>query len=333
MSIEYEVFKKSIVDFKLLENYGFKKEKDYYIYETNILDDSFKVIIRVNERNVSGKIYDLSFDSEYTLFRVEDNIGAFALTIREEYIKLLNEIKDKCFTDKYFVYNQTNRITDYIINKYDAKPEFLWEDENAVFKCSNGKWFGIIMNVSKNKIKGKSEEKVEIINVKVTDEKVLKNKGIYKAYHMNKKSWITIILDDSLIDDEIKRYIDNSFDLIDTKEKVNNEWLMPLNPNYFDVFSYIENTKPLIWKVNKSMKKGDVIYLYIGAPYSSILYKSVIVSDIKEGTFSEYEAVIDIVKKYKLGKYSFKRIGEYGVKSVRGTRRITKELSDCLNND
>ena len=57
--------------------------------------NQFKVSIRINATTVSGKIYDLVFDSEYTLFRVEDSIGAFASMVKEAYIELLNDIKDK----------------------------------------------------------------------------------------------------------------------------------------------------------------------------------------------------------------------------------------------
>ncbi|MBP3799889.1 MAG: MmcQ/YjbR family DNA-binding protein, partial [Bacilli bacterium] len=43
---------------------------------------------------------------------------------------------------------------------------------------------------------------------------LLKKKGYYEAYHMNKKSWITIILDDTVSDNDIKKLIDNSYSII-----------------------------------------------------------------------------------------------------------------------
>ncbi len=48
---------------------------------------------------------------------------------------------------------------------------------------------------------------------------LVNNKSIFKAYHMNKKSWITIILDDSLKDDEIIKYIDISYNLVKGSDK------------------------------------------------------------------------------------------------------------------
>lgn len=43
---------------------------------------------------------------------------------------------------------------------------------------------------------------------------LLKKKGFYPAYHMNKKNWVTIILDDTLSDTEIMQYVKTSYRLI-----------------------------------------------------------------------------------------------------------------------
>ena len=39
----------------------------------------------------------------------------------------------------------------------------------------------------------------------------LNHAGIYPAYHMNKKHWVSILLDDTLTDDFIKNLIDISY--------------------------------------------------------------------------------------------------------------------------
>ena len=59
--------------------------------------------------------------------------------------------------------------------------------------------------------------KVEVINIKLGREKIqklLNNKGFYPAYHMNKKDWITIILNDTLKDNDIIALIDESYGLV-----------------------------------------------------------------------------------------------------------------------
>ena len=59
--------------------------------------------------------------------------------------------------------------------------------------------------------------KVEVINIKLGREKIqklLNNKGFYPAYHMNKKDWITIILNDTLKDNDIIALIDEPYGLV-----------------------------------------------------------------------------------------------------------------------
>lgn len=69
------------------------------------------------------------------------------------------------------------------------------------------------MNIKKSKI-DIGDTEIEIINVKLNQNKIsdlISKKGFYEAYHMNKKNWISIILDDTLNDDEIMKYIEESY--------------------------------------------------------------------------------------------------------------------------
>lgn len=59
-----------------------------------------------------------------------------------------------------------------------------------------------------------SAREVEVINVKVDKDKInglLPQTGFYPAFHMNKKCWVSIILDDTLADEEIQKRIDDSY--------------------------------------------------------------------------------------------------------------------------
>ena len=54
------------------------------------------------------------------------------------------------------------------------------------------------------------------MNVKLPPDLIndlLKKEGFYKAYHMNKKYWISFILDDSIKDQELEELINISFTL------------------------------------------------------------------------------------------------------------------------
>ncbi|MBQ6494722.1 MAG: MmcQ/YjbR family DNA-binding protein [Bacilli bacterium] len=226
--IENNIFKRCHIDYSMLLKYGFIKDGGKYIYTKNIMNNKFKVIIEINNKDkIKGKIIDIELNEEYNNYRINNYIGEFASKIKEEYTELLIDIKNNCFIEDYFIYNQSNRITKYIIDKYNNKPEFLWEKfpNCGVFRNkNNNKWYGIIMNIDKSKL-DKSNGEIEIINIKLPRDIInylLKKEGYYKAYHMNKLDWISILLDDTLQDKEIIDLIDKSYNIVNNNHKIIN---------------------------------------------------------------------------------------------------------------
>ncbi|MBR3146457.1 MAG: MmcQ/YjbR family DNA-binding protein [Bacilli bacterium] len=217
MNIENDIFKRSIVNTNKLTDYGFIKDNNKYTYEKEFFNN-FKAIITIENNTVIGKVIDLEVNEEYISLRT-NTTGEFVNTIREEYKKILEDIKKNCFETRYFIFDQSNRLTEYIKNKYNNTPEFLWEKFKGfgVFRNTNSeKWYALIANVDYSKLDNKTGE-VEIINLKLDENKIielLKKKGFYKAYHMSKKDWISIILNDTIKDEEIEKLIDESYNLV-----------------------------------------------------------------------------------------------------------------------
>ena len=324
MNIESNIFKKYVPDYDKLIKYGFKKNEEEYTFKKN-LTENFEIVVSVDGIKVSGKIYDLDFNEEYTNYRVEDQTGSFTGMIRDKFISVLNDIRDKCFISKPFVFNQSNRIANLIYKKYKKEPIFKWDNIDAAVFENNEKWFGIIMNVDRSKFSDLSGE-VEILNVKLDKHKIsnLINKdGLYMAYHMNKKSWITIVLDDTLSDDFIMELIDESYSYTALVLK-SSEWVMPLNPGYFDIFNYFDSTDVYYWDKRKSFKKGDIVYMYVTKPIGSIMYKCLI-DDVTDDFM-----LVRKICKYEEGKYNLDILKRYGLTSVRSTRHIPVTLKNYI---
>lgn len=226
MNIEKEIFEKSKIDENKLIKYGFKKVDNRYKYSKNILDNSFIIAITVDENlNIEGKIFEIALDEEYTNFRIKNMTGNFARTIKNEFISLLNDIKENCTIYCPFIFEQSNRIVKLIKERYNNDPIFKWNKfpTYAVFENSNNnKWYGIIMNLDKSKLDDKYSGNVEIIDIKLDSNKIqnlLNHDGFYPAYHMNKTNWISIILDDTISDKEIMTLIEESYSSSITKKK------------------------------------------------------------------------------------------------------------------
>ncbi len=224
MNIEEEIFKLAKVNIDKLLKYGFKKQNSDYTFNTKLTDE-FDVIITINRNSkVMGKIIDNEFNEEYLNYRFKEQNGEFVNKIRNKYKDLLIDILNNCFDIKEYMLDQSNRINNYIKNKYNSICEHLWESapNYGVYRNnSNNKWFGIIMNINQSKLDKNVNKETEILNVKLDDKikDYIDKKGIYPSYHMNKKYWISIILDDTLSDNEIYELIDISYGLCNNNGK------------------------------------------------------------------------------------------------------------------
>lgn len=119
-------------------------------------------------------------------------------------------------------------ILDYVNLQYGTVPEYPWFDlpEHAVLRHSNGKWYGIIMNITRVKLGLNSNEKIDILVCKcdpMMRELLLSEKGFYPAYHMNKVHWITILLDGSVKTDLAYHVLDLSHQIISNRNKKANK--------------------------------------------------------------------------------------------------------------
>ena len=329
------------------QKYGSKKEGNIYKYSKNIMNNTFKIDIEITEAGVvTGKIYDLSFEEEYTNFRIEDSVGPFVGKVREEFKNLLNDIKDKCFVSEPFLYNQSNKIAKMIKEKYGDEPEFEWEKSPgfATFKNKKSKkWYGIIMNIDKSKLDKKLSGEVEIINVKLEQseiENLVKQEGFYLAYHMNKKNWITIVLDNTVSNQKVMELIDKSYSYtVDNNSKENNEWIVPANPKYFDIEKALKESDTIMWKQSTDIKVDDIVYLYVAEPFSSIMYKFKAVEvnipyEYKDKNVKMKKTMkIHLISRYEKEKWSFNKLKEYGINAVRGPRYMPSSLSKVINED
>ena len=217
MTIESEIFKRYSVDFKKLIKYGFKKDKDRYLFNKLFKNNEFRAeIIVLKSGETQGRVYETESDDEFLPLRIKGREGSFTGIIREEYKQILTDIRDNCFVKNYFIYPQSNRITNAIISKYGDSPAFMWEQFPGfgVFKNpTNNKWYGAIMNIDYSKLGKDSKKPVEIINLKLDKNEIqdlIKKDGFYPAWHMNKKSWITVALDETLSDEKILKLIEES---------------------------------------------------------------------------------------------------------------------------
>ena len=67
--------KNRIIDYDKLIKYGFTNDNNKYFYEENILDDTFKVIIEINNSNITSKLIEIELNDEYLMVDNQDATG------------------------------------------------------------------------------------------------------------------------------------------------------------------------------------------------------------------------------------------------------------------
>ena len=115
------------------------------------------------------------------------------------------------------------QILDFVNKKYGVHGDSPWEkypDFVVLRHADNQKWFGLVMNIPKNKLGLNGDDMVDVINLKKDDVVIggfIKQYGILRAYHMNKASWISVLLDGTVPLKDIEFLINVSYEL--TKKK------------------------------------------------------------------------------------------------------------------
>ena len=231
MKLDKEVFAKCKVDFNKLVPYGFTESNDgAFSFCKEILGGDFIIHVNVDKLGkIECKIIEVAFNEEFKGLDIEDYVGSFIGEMKDECTKVLLDIKEKCCFVEPFRFDQSNRITKEIYERYKEGPDYPFDDgkndEDAVFRCKdNQKWYGILMPIkrsciSKNKLE---EDIIDVLNVKIDEiklEEILKLKSVYPAYHMNKQKWISIVLDGGLDDKTLMSLIDTSRKLVLLKHK------------------------------------------------------------------------------------------------------------------
>ena len=203
-----------------LLKYGFAKNDNKYSYEQNIVGDKFKVQIVVGEQSVMISIIDTKTGDEYQIPFIVEASGEFVGEVRKEYEELLSDIRYKCTEINVFQTKLAFDILKYCEEKYLVFPEFLWKKipSGAVLrKPSSKKWFGLLMKINSQSIGILKPEIIEILNVKLAPSQInalIDYQKFFPAYHMNKKSWITICCNNCDNIGNILELIDISYSLV-----------------------------------------------------------------------------------------------------------------------
>ena len=237
-------------------------------------------------------------------------------------------------------------ILQFVKNTYNTIPEYPWQrsPESAVLRHRNGKWYGLIMPVPREKL-GLPEDGIsDVLNVKCDPlmlGSVLLQKGFFPAYHMNKENWISILLDGTVPAERVIAALQMSYGLISQKNAGKKRtqpkaWLIPANPKIADIGAILQRDGEILWKQSSAFIVGDTVYIYEGKPVGAVTYCCTVTETgipyqhHEDGLHMEIVMRLKLLAVYSQEQFPLERLRDYGVASVRGPRGIPEDLLAAL---
>ena len=217
----FEIFKSYQFNQEKARAYGFVENWEVWTYSCQILQGDFVMTVSITTDNVSFQVFDRETGDLYPQVHMESMRGSFVGSVREACLDILYQIRKTCFDVQDYICPQTKRIMAQVQEKYGNQLEYLWEKspDTAVLRHEdNKKWYAVVMRIPWDRLEKGREGQVEAVNLKhdqVVD--LLSQNGIYPAFHMNKRYWISVAFDDTLSDEEVLELIEKSWNLTTKK--------------------------------------------------------------------------------------------------------------------
>lgn len=213
-----DIFKHLRYNPEKLCSIGFKKEDGDLVKRFFIADEAMIMTVRIDSDGTAEcDVCDKDTGEEYVLHKVLGASGDFVGKVRSDYDAVLEHIAADGFDRQAFKSPVTEALTIHVREEYKTELEFLWEKSPDFAVCrrqDNKKWYAVIMNLKKDRFGIKSQERLEVVNLRINPsqkELIVNNKSIFPAYHMNKKSWISVFLDGSVSTGEVLSMVDESY--------------------------------------------------------------------------------------------------------------------------
>lgn len=217
----YHLLEQYDIDCKRAIAYGFSRTEAGLELKKELPGVGLYAVFVIAGKSFEVNVFDADTDEEYLPFNVLDNITGFVTGIREQVEDLVQEIKEKCLLNS----NMKLRLMEYCERKFGTEPEAPWEDspDAYTFKTAKrNKWYALFMTIPYKSLGLAAKGTLDVVNIKLPPEKVLDlidRVHFYPAYHMNKKHWITIVLDKEVDEPLVQQLLEESYGLVEKLKK------------------------------------------------------------------------------------------------------------------
>ena len=204
-----EFFRRLRVKRRTLPKFGFRKTSAGWTYSEPVANDALVCVITVDAKGaVTENTVDAATNEEYVQHRIAAASGKFVGGVRRDVIALMRRIADACFERDVFKTALARGILSFAETEWGETPEFLWKnfpDYAVMRRKDTDKWYALLARLTADKVGGSKKDIIEVVNLRRTEG--MDGSRFLPAYHMNNKTWTTIVLDGMIDANKLLRFL------------------------------------------------------------------------------------------------------------------------------
>ena len=198
-------FENKRVNMSKLGQFGFEPNQNgQYQFRILIMQGQFKMIIELNtDGSLNTTLTDTTTSEVYVLHLTSQAHGQFVGQVAQAYQDVLYNIEQHCYGNDVFQSTPERKLIAQVKAVYGDDLEFLWPKfpQNAVWRRSDThKWYGALLTVTSDKLAlPGATHVVTVLDLRARPEDLsmlIDGQHYLPGYHMNKKHWYSILLDD-----------------------------------------------------------------------------------------------------------------------------------------
>lgn len=196
--------------------FGCVRGENGFLYRTKLLNGRRCMEFEIHaDGSVCVAMHDADGrDIRHSAREAADKLQERAL--RREYEEELWHVAECCFEPDFFHGDPARSLVAHVREVYGDKLEFLWRKSPGsaiVRRKDTEKWYAVFLAVPRLKLGGSSKERVEVLNLRVCPgelDGLVDHRSRFPAYHMNKKSWVSLCLDRTIPFEELAARLEAS---------------------------------------------------------------------------------------------------------------------------
>lgn len=196
--------------------FGCVRGENGFLYRTKLLNGRRRMEFEIHaDGSVCVAMHDADGrDIRHSAREAADKLQERAL--RREYEEELWHVAECCFEPDFFHGDPARSLVAHVREVYGDELEFLWRKSPGsaiVRRKDTEKWYAVFLAVPRLKLGGSSKERVEVLNLRVCPgelDGLVDHCSRFPAYHMNKKSWVSLCLDGTIPFEELAARLETS---------------------------------------------------------------------------------------------------------------------------